>query len=88
MNFENIKYFNNIILHRLSIINHGFVLDDDLVCKKNDFVQEGIGGIKDMAWTFALCPAAKKSIFIDDNPNAIPPIIANHGFTLKHKSKI
>lgn len=29
-------------------INHGFVLDDDLVCKKNDFVQEGIGGIKDI----------------------------------------
>ena len=29
-------------------INHGFVLDDDLVCKKNNFVQEGIGGIKDI----------------------------------------
>lgn len=29
-------------------INHGFVLDDDLVCKKNRFVQEGIGGIKDI----------------------------------------
>jgi len=29
-------------------INHGFVLDDDLVCKKNTFVQEGIGGIKDI----------------------------------------
>ena len=29
-------------------INHGFVLDDDLVCNKNGFVQEGIGGIKDI----------------------------------------
>lgn len=29
-------------------INHGFVLDDDLVCKKNGFVQEGLGGIKDI----------------------------------------
>ena len=29
-------------------INHGFALDDDLVCKKNDFLQEGIGGIKDI----------------------------------------
>jgi tetratricopeptide (TPR) repeat protein len=29
-------------------IDHGFVLDDDLVCKKNAFVQAGIGGIKDI----------------------------------------
>lgn len=29
-------------------INHGFVLDDDLVCKKNAFVQAGILGINDI----------------------------------------
>lgn len=29
-------------------INHGFVLDDDLVCKKNNFVQAGVSGLKDI----------------------------------------
>ncbi len=29
-------------------INHGFVLDDDLVCVKNDFVQKGFAGLGDI----------------------------------------
>ncbi len=40
--------FMFVFLLYANTIQHGFVLDDDLVCKKNDFVQEGIGGIKDI----------------------------------------
>ena len=29
-------------------IGHGYVLDDDLVCNKNQFVQDGFAGIKDI----------------------------------------
>lgn len=37
--------------------NHGFVLDDDLVCKKNDFVQAGFAGLGDIfthSWYYGL----------------------------------
>lgn len=32
----------------LNTLNHGFVLDDDLVCVKNEFVQKGFSGLGDI----------------------------------------
>ena len=32
----------------VNTIGHGYVLDDDLVCNKNEYVQQGIGGLEDI----------------------------------------
>ena len=46
------------------------------------------GGINEIACIFELWPVARYKIFNEDKPNTIAPIIASHGFTSKHNSKI
>jgi len=58
-----IVIFTFAFLLYANTINHEFVLDDDLVCKKNAFVQAGLGGIKDIfthSWYYGFSGTADR----------------------------